>query len=78
MRDLVRRCSDWVVAHPVLWGVSSGVALIVLGVALGLAPIVVIVAGAVVAVLNVLHARRRGYCPLPEESGSPQGRAEAR
>jgi hypothetical protein len=38
---------------------------------------VVVALGAAVAVLNILHARRRGYCPLPEESGPPTGRAGA-
>jgi hypothetical protein len=38
---------------------------------------VVIAAGAAIGVLNILHARRRGYCPLPAEPGSRPGRAEA-
>jgi hypothetical protein len=53
MRSLLSRISDWVVVHPVLWGVGSAV------------------------VLNVLHAKRRGYCPLPAEPGSHPIRAEA-
>src|SRR5687768_7883137 len=65
MRSLLSRFSDWVVVHPVLWGVGSGVVLVLLGFALNLAPIVVLAAGAAIGVLNVLHARRRGYCPLP-------------
>ena len=65
MRTLPSRFSDWVVVHPVRWGVASGVALVLLGLALDLAPIVVIAAGATIGVLNVVHARRRGYCPLP-------------
>ena len=77
MRSLLSRFSDWVVAHPVLWGVGSGVALVLLGFALNLAPIVVIVAGAAIGVLNILHAKRRGYCPLPAEPGSRPVRAEA-
>ena len=77
MRSLLRRFSDWVVVHPVLWGVGSAVALVLLGFALDLAPIVVIAAGAAVGVLNILHAKRRGYCPLPAEPGSPSVRAEA-
>jgi hypothetical protein len=77
MRSLLSRFSDWVVSHPVLWGVGLGVALVLLGLALELAPIVVIAAGATVGVLNIVHARRRGYCPLPAESGSQAGRAEA-
>jgi hypothetical protein len=49
---------------------------VLLGVALDLPPIVVIAAGVAVGVLNILHARRRGYCPLPAEPGSPPVRAE--
>ncbi|MFN0027532.1 MAG: hypothetical protein ACKV2O_10185 [Acidimicrobiales bacterium] len=77
MRGLVSRFSDWVVAHPVLWGVGSGVVLVLLGFALNLAPIEFIAAGAAIGVLNILHAKRRGYCPLPAEPGSQAGRAEA-
>ena len=77
MRGLLSRFSDWVVAHPVLWGVGAGAVLVLLGLALDLAPIVVIAAGAAIGVLNVLHARRRGYCPLPAEPGSHPRRAEA-
>ena len=78
MRSLLSRFSDWVVVHPVLWGVGSGVVLVLLGFALDLAPIVVIAAGATIGGLNILHAKRRGYCPLPEESGSPPGRSAAK
>jgi hypothetical protein len=53
-----------------------GVALVLLGFALDLAPIVVIAAGAAIGVLNILHARRRGYCPLPAEPGSRPVRAD--
>lgn len=77
MRSLLSRLSDWVVVHPVLWAVASGVALVLLGLALDLAPIAVVAAGAAIGVLNILHARRRGYCPLPAEPGSHPGRAEA-
>ena len=77
MRSLLSQFSDWVVVHPVLWGVGSGVALVLLGFALDLAPIVIIAAGTALGVLNILHARRRGYCPLPAEPGSRPGRAEA-
>ena len=77
MRRLLSRFSNWVVVHPVVWGVGSAVALVLLGFALDLAPIVVIAAGAAVGVLNILHAKRRGYCPLPAEPGSPSVRAEA-
>lgn len=68
MGRLARRCSDWVVAHPVLWGVVAGLALVLLGLALDLPPVAVAAAGAAVGVANVLHARRRGYCPLPPEA----------
>ena len=77
MRSLLSRFSDWVVAHPVLWGVGLAVVLVLIGLALNLAPIVVIAAGAVIGVLNILHARRRGYCPLPAEPGSHPVPAEA-
>ena len=77
MRRLLSRFSDWVVVHPVLWGVGSGVVLVFLGIALNLAPITVIAAAAAIGVLNILHARRRGYCPLPAEPGPHPGRAEA-
>jgi hypothetical protein len=65
------------VVHPVLWGVGAAVVLVLLGFALDLAPIVVLAAGATVGALNILHARRRGYCPLPAEPGSDPVRAEA-
>jgi hypothetical protein len=76
MRSLMSRISDWVVAHPVLWGVGLGAVLVLLGLALNLAPIVVIAAGAAIGVLNILHARRRGYCPVPAEPGSRPARTE--
>jgi hypothetical protein len=76
MRSLASRFSDWVVVHPVRWGVGSGVVLVLLGFALNLAPIVVIAAAAAISVLNILHAKRRGYCPLPAEPGSHPMRAE--
>ena len=77
MRSLRSRFSDWVVVHPVLWGVGLGVVLVLLGFALDLAPIVVVAAGAAIGVVNILHAKRRGYCPLLAEPGSRPGRAEA-
>ena len=77
MRSLLSQFSDWVVGHPVLWGVGLAVVLVLLGFALDLAPIVVVAAGAAIGVLNILHARRRGYCPLPAEPSSHPGRAEA-
>jgi hypothetical protein len=78
MRSRPSRFSDWVVSHPILWGVGLGVALVLLGFALDLSPMVVIAAGAAIGALNILHARRRGYCPLPAKPGSrPQAEAEA-
>ncbi len=65
-RSLLRRFSDWVVSHPIRWGAGSGVGLVLLGLALDLQPIVVVAAGAVIGALNVVHARRRGYCPRPD------------
>jgi hypothetical protein len=76
MRSLLNRFSHWVVVHPVLWGVSAGLVLVLLGFALDLAPIVVIAAGAAIGVLNILHARRRVYCPLPPEPGNHPVRTE--
>ena len=77
MRRLLSRFSNWVVVHPVVWGVGSGAVLVLLGLLLNLAPIVVIVAGAAIGVLNILHAKRRGYCPLPAKPGAHPERAEA-
>jgi hypothetical protein len=71
MRSLLSRFGDWVVLHPVLWVVGSGVVLVLLGLALNLAPTVVVAAGAAIGALNILHAKRRGYCPLPAEPGPP-------
>lgn len=48
MRRLLSRFSDWVVSHPVRWGVSWAVVLVLLGFALRLEPIVVLAAGAVI------------------------------
>ncbi len=67
MRSLVSRFSDWVVAHPVLWSAGLAAVLVLVGFAADLPPIVVILAGAAFAVLNIVHARARGYCPLPAE-----------
>jgi len=77
MRRLLSRFSNWVVVHPVVWGVGSGAVLVLLGLLLDLAPIVVIVAGAAIGVLNILYAKRRGYCPLPAKPGAHPERAEA-
>lgn len=68
--SLASRFSDWVLAHPVLWAMGSGVVLVALGVAVDLAPVVVVAGGATVTVGNVLHAKKRGYCPLPAEPSS--------
>jgi len=76
MRSLPSRFSDWVVVHPVLWGVGAALVLVVLGFALHLPPIAVIAAGAAIGALNILHARRRGYCPLPAEPVSHPVRAD--
>lgn len=75
MRRWLSGFSDWVVSHPVLWSVGLAVTLVLLGLALALAPVVVITAGAVMAMVNILHARRRGYCPLPPGAGPDAGRA---
>jgi hypothetical protein len=77
MRALTNRFSGWVVTHPVLWGVGAAVVLVLLGVALHLPPVVVIAAGAAIGVFNIIHARRRGYCPLPAEPGSHPAPVEA-
>lgn len=76
MRGLRSRLSDWILAHPLGWGVGCGVVLVLLGVVLRLGPVVVVLAGALVGLLNVLHARRRGYCPLPTEPTPGPVRAE--
>ena len=77
MRRLRSRFSDWVVAHPVWWGVACAAVLVLLGVALDLPPIVVVAAGAAVGALNIRHARTRGYCPLPAQPDSGPVQAEA-
>jgi len=77
MRNLLSRFSDWVVSHPVRWAVGLAVVLVLLGIALDLAPMWVITAGAAIGTLNLLHAKRRGYCPLPAGPGSHPGQAEA-
>ena len=77
MRRLLSWFSDWVVVHPVPWGVGLALVLVLLGVALDLSPIMVVAAGAILGVLNIVHARRRGYCPRPADPGTPPGRAEA-
>jgi hypothetical protein len=76
MRSLLNRFSEWIVLHPVLWGVGCAVVLVLLGLALNLAPIVVVAAGAALGALNILHARRRGYCPLPAVPAADPARGE--
>jgi hypothetical protein len=76
MSSLTRRFSDWIVVHPVRWSVGLAAVLVLIGVALRLPPIAIIVAGAAAGALNVLHARRRGYCPLPQEPGAHPGHAD--
>jgi hypothetical protein len=63
------RLSDWVLAHPVLWAAGSGFVLLLLGLALNLAPIAIIAAGAAITILNIVHAKKRGYCPRPADPG---------
>ena len=75
MRRWLSRFSDWVVSHPIVWSAGLAVALVLLSLALELAPMVVLAAGLVVGMLNILHARRRGYCPLPPQSVAHAGRA---
>lgn len=76
VRRLLHQLSGWVVVHPLLWSVGVGLVLVLLGLALELAPIVVLAAGVAIGVLNILHARRRGYCPLPAEPGSSGDHAQ--
>ena len=74
MRSLLNGFSDWIVSHPVLWGGGLAIVLVVLGLALSLPPIVIVAAGTVIGLLNILHARRRGYCPVPEQPPAAEGR----
>ena len=69
MRTVIERLSRWMLRHPVAWSVGVAALLVVLGVAVDLPPIVIIAAGAAIAVLNIVHARSRGYCPLPSATG---------
>ena len=76
MRSLLSRFSDWVVVDPVWWGVGSepcwcySALLSIWHRSWSLRP-------QPPSPANILHARRRGYCPLPAEPGSPPVRAEA-
>lgn len=76
MRSISNRFSTWIVAHPVWWAAGSGLVLVLVGVALGLAPILIAAAGAAGGALNIFHARRRGYCPLPAEPSAPAKQAD--
>jgi hypothetical protein len=71
------RFSDWVVAHPVVWGLGLAAVLVLVGFAFDLAPIVVVTAGLALGVVNILHARRRGYCPVPAEQVAQPAPAQA-
>ncbi len=66
MRHLLIRFSDWVLVRPVMWAVGSGATLAVAGVAFNAAPAVIVAIGAAAAVANIVHAKRRGYCPIPD------------
>jgi hypothetical protein len=77
VRRVASRWSDWVVVHPVWWGVGSGGVLVLLGFALELPPIVVLAAAVAISACNIRHAKRRGYCPLPTDPGSHPLRAES-
>jgi len=57
------RLSGWILVHPILWAMGSGVLLVLFGFALNLEPVVVIAAGTAMGLFNILHARKRGYCP---------------
>jgi hypothetical protein len=73
MRRWLSRSSDWVVSHPVLWSVGLGLVLVTVGVSLDLSPVLIVAAGTVLGLLNLVHARRRGYCPVPRGSAPPRG-----
>jgi hypothetical protein len=70
MRGSLNRSSEWVVSHPVRWGVGWGVVLVLLGFTVDLAPIAVLVLGTAIGVLNIVHAKRRGHCSRPS---APRG-----
>ena len=93
MRSLLSWFSDWVVVHPVLWGVGLAVVLVLLGFALDLSPVVVVAAGAVLGVLTssreetglLSTSGRPGYTPgtsggrvtVPGSSGEIRFRGSA-
>jgi uncharacterized protein (TIGR00369 family) len=62
-------CSGWILLHPVRWVMGSAAALILLGFSFALNPVIVTAAGGAIAMLNILHARKRGYCPTPTRRG---------
>jgi hypothetical protein len=70
------RLSGWILAHPIRWALGSGVLLVLLGFALDLEPVVIIAAGTAIGLFNILHARKRGYCPRQTTLGSER-RAKA-
>ncbi|WP_421120019.1 hypothetical protein ACE2AJ_01285 [Aquihabitans daechungensis] len=77
MRSVPSRFSNWVLVHPIGWGVGAAVALVLLGLAFDAPPIAVLAAGAVVGMLNVVHARRRSACALQPEPDSHPTRSDA-
>lgn len=75
MRQHLSRLSDWVVVRPVVWAVGSGATLAVAGAAFNVAPPVLVAIGAATAAANIVHAKRRGYCPMPNLRDPSQDRA---
>ena len=69
MRSLLSRLSRWVLFHPAQWAVGWGVVLALLGFVLNLEPILVVAVGAALGALNILHAKKRGYCPRLSKLG---------
>lgn len=69
MRSPRSRLSRWVLFHPAQWAVGGCVLLALLGFVLDLGPILVVAVGAALGALNILHARKRGYCPRPRKLG---------
>jgi len=64
MRSLLSWSSDWVVVHPVLWGVGCAVVLVLIGLALQLPPIVILAAGATVGAQH-RACETTGLLPAP-------------
>jgi hypothetical protein len=48
-----------------MWALGLGATLAVAGVAFDVAPAIIVAIGAATAVANMVHAKRRGYCPIP-------------